>query len=411
MRGITNFRAFTGIFSGLLLVALFGANEAGATLLGLKQVQVSGGSQVDLLFDGKINKKQIQAEFFKDIVQISLSDTSVYPAKISSVNGGNLTKIFAYQYTPKLVRCRLSVKGNAEDYKDRIEIVPNGKILTVRLTNGITVDRVAATAAKPIEARSEPRKAGVAKIDSDTRTADSVQINDPEQKKLLEKVMRQDSKAGATKQLTGGKPLPSPFRVFGKLAAIIALLGAVAFGFRKFLRGNPILNRLAKNGIGKKKMIEVLSNHYLGPKKSIAVVRVAGRTMVLGITEESINLITQLGADSGESSLNMEISDLEDLGLRIAEPEARKLGTAQQAKADARQVQSSAASALLAATTAKGVSATQVDFSDVLRSEARKPSIQKTAPVATQAAAHAARVNDSDVRARIKSRLEGLKQL
>jgi hypothetical protein len=65
----------------------------------LKQVQASG-SQIDLLFDGKVSKNQIRTEFFNDVIQLSLSDVSVYPAKISSVNGGNLVKIFAYQYAP-----------------------------------------------------------------------------------------------------------------------------------------------------------------------------------------------------------------------------------------------------------------------------------------------------------------------
>src|SRR5271154_5553645 len=66
----------------------------------LKQVQISGSSQIDLLFDGKIQKSQIRTEFFNDVIQINLTESAVYPAKISSVNGGRLVKIFAYQYAP-----------------------------------------------------------------------------------------------------------------------------------------------------------------------------------------------------------------------------------------------------------------------------------------------------------------------
>ena len=62
------------------------------------------------------------------------------------------------------------------------------------------------------------------------------------------------------------------------------------------------LGKLAQNlghtvtsGKGRsKKMIEVISNHHLGPKKSIAVVRVAGNMLVLGITDDAINLITRI---------------------------------------------------------------------------------------------------------------------
>ncbi len=135
-----------------------------------KQVQVSNGSQVDLLFDGKVSRSQIKTEFFNDIIQISLTDVSVYPAKISSVNGGALTKIFAYQYAPKLVRCRLSVKGKAEAYKDKLAVSPsgpNGRMLTIRL-DGATVAKA--------DVKSAPKSA--------PRSND-----DAEEAALLERVM------------------------------------------------------------------------------------------------------------------------------------------------------------------------------------------------------------------------------
>jgi len=46
-----------------------------------------------------------------------------------------------------------------------------------------------------------------------------------------------------------------------------------------------------------------LSNHSLGPRKSIAVVRIGGRRLVLGVTNEAIHLITQLdGTEDGVSA-------------------------------------------------------------------------------------------------------------
>jgi hypothetical protein len=45
-------------------------------------------------------------------------------------------------------------------------------------------------------------------------------------------------------------------------------------------------------------MIEVVATHYLGPKKSIHVVRVAGRTLVLGVSDGSINLITEFQGEA-----------------------------------------------------------------------------------------------------------------
>ena len=79
---------FLVVISAMLAHAASAAPNAFATTA-LKQVQVSNGSQVDLLFDGKVSAGQIKTEFFNDIIQFSLTDVSVYPAKISSVNGGD----------------------------------------------------------------------------------------------------------------------------------------------------------------------------------------------------------------------------------------------------------------------------------------------------------------------------------
>src|SRR5689334_14258617 len=99
----------------IVWTAAFLCSAQAFALTTLTKVQVTDRSQVDLLFDDRITPRQIKTEFANDIIQISLNDVSVYPAKISSIPGSDLTKVFAYQYSPKLVRCRFTVKGKAED--------------------------------------------------------------------------------------------------------------------------------------------------------------------------------------------------------------------------------------------------------------------------------------------------------
>ena len=40
--------------------------------------------------------------------------------------------------------------------------------------------------------------------------------------------------------------------------------------------------------------IQVLSTHYLGPKKSLSIVQVAGESLLLGVTDQNINMIKTL---------------------------------------------------------------------------------------------------------------------
>jgi flagellar protein FliO/FliZ len=41
-------------------------------------------------------------------------------------------------------------------------------------------------------------------------------------------------------------------------------------------------------------MIEVLNQHHLGPKRSIAVIRVAGEAVLIGVTDHNITLLKTL---------------------------------------------------------------------------------------------------------------------
>lgn len=297
----------------------------------LKKVQITDGSQIDLLFDGKVTPNQIRTEYFNDIIQVSLTDVSVYPAKINSISGSELTKVFAYQYAPKLVRCRLTVKGKAESFQDRVTVKANGKVLSIKLIDGsgdkIVQSSAAVERAAPqvnteeqellnhvLKGTPSPtgNSAGVAVVPTATESKKSKESSTEQQP-----IGRSEA---ASKPLTSGKPLPSPMRVILVLLGMIAVLGGALiaikrFGARSKLQNHKGFARFMRNvtGMGtQQKMIEVLATHHLGPKKSIAMVKVAGKTLVLGVTNESINLISQINSNQVDSfdDLSVGFGDL-----------------------------------------------------------------------------------------------------
>ena len=339
-------------FLGLLAVT-FSTNAFAIT--NLKKVQITDGSQIDLFFDGKVSPSQIRTEFFNDIIQISLTDTSVYPAKINSVSGMDLTKVFAYQYAPKLVRCRLSVKGKAESYQGRFHVTNNGKVLSLRISGGTATaisDKITHTAAAATTA--------VAAKSSVSAVAPESAPVEIEEKALLEKVMKSEArsvekkdsaresdskdsdseesptltgfgkKSTSNKTLGGAKPLPSPFRSLGVLIVVIGLFGLMMLMVKKvrdarsgasanlekhkgfkglFGQFAKMTGNLAGSMGGKGKMMETVATHYLGPKKSIAMVRISGRMLVLGVTNESINLITEFAAPGADGEIEDEAAE------------------------------------------------------------------------------------------------------
>ncbi len=74
-----------------------------------------------------------------------------------------------------------------------------------------------------------------------------------------------------------------------RVFASICIVGILGFGayylVRKYRFGNPQAQAT---------QIKVLSQHYLGPKKSLAIIRVAGESILVGITDHNISMIKSL---------------------------------------------------------------------------------------------------------------------
>jgi flagellar protein FliO/FliZ len=70
------------------------------------------------------------------------------------------------------------------------------------------------------------------------------------------------------------------------IGILLALAGAGYYAVRRFSHTSKP---------GKSNMqIKILSQHYLGPKKSLAIIRVAGESILIGVTDQNISMIKNL---------------------------------------------------------------------------------------------------------------------
>ncbi|WP_413558706.1 FliO/MopB family protein [Bdellovibrio sp. HCB209] len=74
-----------------------------------------------------------------------------------------------------------------------------------------------------------------------------------------------------------------------RILLTLSILGLVASGAFFFMRK---YNRPTERK--HQTQIKVLQQHYLGPKKSLAIVRVAGESILIGITDQNISMIKSL---------------------------------------------------------------------------------------------------------------------
>jgi len=328
---------------------------------GLKLIDLRKGEDVAITFDGKVDSNRISVEYFNDVIQFSLSGVSVYPAKVKSSTEGPISKVFVYQYSPKIVRCRISVRGSSDSFKKQLTMSSQGRILRIRLSGSISSVAAQTDSAQPANSTKD-----ISNLESKSPQLESKRTQDKVERGSLYSDTRYEKAEGKRPVLGGAKPMPSMGMVFLKLAMVISLFSALAFGVNRFGvskkgKSNGILNAIQKvSGIqlgSKQNLIEVLSTQNLGPKKSISVVRVGGRTLVLGLSQDSIQLITQL---SGVPESGGDLSE-----------DAEFLGEATSSEPPS------------------------VSFADLLGDQKEPPT----------------RMASQGVRSRIRSRLEGLKPL
>lgn len=89
--------------------------------------------------------------------------------------------------------------------------------------------------------------------------------------------------------LESGKKVAQEGNSVFRIIFTLSILGLVGTGAFFFLRKYKI-PKAAKH----QTQIKILQQHYLGPKKSLAIVRVAGESILVGITDHNISMIKSL---------------------------------------------------------------------------------------------------------------------
>lgn len=337
------------LISGILLGCLHSSQSAIASIQ-LEKMEAEGGKnqEVTFSFSGEIKRDQVQVEYAADSVSLLIDDALIYPSKMLQTSGEHLKKVFAYQYSPKQVRCKLSLKGKPESYKSNLDLNVHGKVLSLGF---------GAPASRP-----------------ESHDVLFSHEADREERQLLERVTQSSSHpvppqaletapaghAGALPNQNGserekpglgvGKHVPS-FQVgLTRLVISLLILGGLAAAAHFVLKRKGI-NVLRKIGRGSNPWMEVLGTQPIGPRKSIMLVKISGRTLALGVTEHSIQTLSDFSSFSEKS--DAYFTGESQLGGR--------------------------------------------DFDDALLHEAAKPNLKSA--------------DGNGVRGRIRSRVEGLKPL
>jgi flagellar protein FliO/FliZ len=89
--------------------------------------------------------------------------------------------------------------------------------------------------------------------------------------------------------LDGGKKAASDGTGWFRILLTLSMLGVVGTGAYIFIKKQSVPKDRKHQT-----QIKVLQQHYLGPKKSLAIVRVAGESILIGVTDHNISMIKSL---------------------------------------------------------------------------------------------------------------------
>ena len=111
-----------------------------------------------------------------------------------------------------------------------------------------------------------------------------------------------------------------------RIFMLIGLLAVIAGG------AYIVAKKVGRPGLSGQTQIKVLTQHFLGPKKSLAIVRVAGESILIGVTDNSINLIKSL------SLLDDEIPEQTPLNFEKSLEAVEKVQTSPNEEFSIRQI-------------------------------------------------------------------------
>ncbi len=315
---------FLALLAALVMTAIPQAVAAPNSFKDIASFTAGDQFRVALAFES--NPETI-VKYYEKSVQIDVPGGFVNPSKRQfEVNHAGIREIDLYQINPSLLRIRIFPQESVEALKKNFSLEANAEKLvfvvgpkTAPAPETLTPAPVEASKNQAVE-ESIPAKTGKAPeadvVQSATAAAHQeagagsdvpASAEDAELIAHLQATLNQiktESDPDKSKNEDGVKKAgilstldkpslpqaPSMGEAFVKigsaLAVVLALILVISFGAKKYLGA-------LEGGFGTKRQLKVLSSHFIGVKKNVTIIEVAGEVLVLGVTNNNINLLAR----------------------------------------------------------------------------------------------------------------------
>ena len=323
------------------LILLLGSGSAYAgpstELNSLQDVLVENkadGLRVRLSFQRPVMHRH-EPVFYKKSARMDFPNAHINPEKrYFPVSNFIVSQIYASQFDPETIRIRFMLDERDPDLQKKFKWEVKGRFIDIKIMNRAdsqidklmarvkshaSKEKMATTKAcrpvpttealKPKELSAEtaaitaPRNQA-ANVNGSSLIAEKKPGTLTVPDKTIDRVKLLDERDSIfdkknSGSITGAKGISKPVfadtmnlrsssvKMFYMLLIVLGMMFSALYLFKRFVwKGNLFA--------GTEKAVNVLSTGYLGPKKSIALVEVAGEVLVLGIANDNISLLSNI---------------------------------------------------------------------------------------------------------------------
>ncbi|QPJ65443.1 MAG: FliO/MopB family protein [Candidatus Nitrohelix vancouverensis] len=244
--------------------------------------------------------------YYQKSAQFDLPGAYIDPPKqYISTQDSHIPQIYLAQYDSETVRVRFIFDENSDSPSGGFDLTPRGNSLKVHIQKKETdfLSRLLAQTAESVEAAELESAASTAKEASAPVPAQKEVVVYSETDKdvvpatpaLKSSIASRSSKqeptglkaVGMTGKSEGFATAPSAFKMAGMLVCVVGFMLILFYIFKKYILKNTPFG-------GGEKVVKVLGTGFLGPRKHIALVEVAGQVLALGISRDNISFLTQI---------------------------------------------------------------------------------------------------------------------
>lgn len=285
----------------------FAADEV-IHLLGINAEDNAGKTSIYFQFSKPVSAANMEVRFLRRTIEWDLKNIQLKKDKIfKSVGYSQVSNVYVSQADATTTRIRVNMDNGAtaSDFHDRLSFVKEGSSLILTMDSAVALSSNAIkemsrvyTVAKNNEAKMVDHLAASSTLTVNSTPAvaansEAVEPLPVENTEAVAAVTSLENKSESEIPLNAKSAVDSSSSTPSATRMAIGLVAVLLLGASVFLVGKKI-NAKRLSAPFSHDSIKVISQKYLGPKRNLTLVRVAGEYMLLGVTDANISLIKTL---------------------------------------------------------------------------------------------------------------------